>query len=199
MISSAEARLERVAGALEERGFRVVIAASADEATGLILDLLPAGVEVRIAPSLTMDQLGVTLAIEKSGRYKTTIGRDLMVAHAATRLREQARLGAAPAYILGSAKAVTEDGLLLAASRSGSELGPYAYSAGHVVLAVGHQKIVRDLDQGLRRVREYKLPHGETGATGLGYPGSGVAKTLLIEADPDGRISVVLVPEALGS
>ena len=82
MISSAEARLERVAGALEERGFRVVIAASAEEAKDLILDLLPAGAEVRVARSVTMDQLGVTVAIEKSGRYKT-IGRDLMMAHAA--------------------------------------------------------------------------------------------------------------------
>lgn len=198
MISSAEARLERVAGALEERGFRVVIAASAEEAKDLILDLLPAGAEVRVARSVTMDQLGVTVAIEKSGRYKT-IGRDLMMAHAATLPQEKARLGAAPAYILGSAKAITEDGLLLAASGTGSELGPYAYSAGHVVLAVGHQKIVRDLDQGLRRVREYRLPRGGTRTTGLGYPGSGVAKILLLEADPESRISVVLMPEELGS
>ena len=32
----------------------------------------------------------------------------------------------------------------------------------------------------------------------VGYPGSLLAKTLLIEAEPGGRITVILVPETLG-
>ena len=32
----------------------------------------------------------------------------------------------------------------------------------------------------------------------VGYPGSLLAKTLLIEQEPSGRISVILVPETLG-
>jgi hypothetical protein len=43
-------------------------------------------------------------------------------------------------------------------SGSGSQLGAYAFAGGHVILVIGHQKLVRDLDEGLRRVREYSLP-----------------------------------------
>jgi hypothetical protein len=32
----------------------------------------------------------------------------------------------------------------------------------------------------------------------VGYPGSILAKTLLIEREPGGRITVLLVPETLG-
>lgn len=33
---------------------------------------------------------------------------------------------------------------------------------------------------------------------GIGYPGSLLAKVLLIEREPGGRITVILVPETLG-
>jgi hypothetical protein len=44
--------------------------------------------------------------------------------------------------MLGSVNAVTEDGVLVAASASASQLGPYASTAGKVILVVGNQKIV---------------------------------------------------------
>jgi hypothetical protein len=33
---------------------------------------------------------------------------------------------------------------------------------------------------------------------GLGRPGSAVMKTLIIDGDPGGRITVVLIPETIG-
>jgi hypothetical protein len=63
---------------------------------------------------------------------------------------------------------------------------------------VGHQKLVRDLDEGLRRVREYSLPREYVRMQGAGRPGTLLAKTLIIHYEPSGRISVILVPETLG-
>ena len=94
--------------------------------------------------------------------------------------------------------AVTDDGRLVVGSGSGSQLGAYAYAAGQVILVVGHQKVVRDLEEGLRRVREYCLPREFARMQALGYPGTLLAKTLLIELEPGGRITVILVPETLG-
>jgi hypothetical protein len=48
-----------------------------------------------------------------------------------------------------------------------------------VILVVGHQKLVRDLDRALRRVREYSLPREYVRMQDAGYPGSLLAKTLL--------------------
>jgi LUD domain len=60
--------------------------------------------------------------------------------------------------MLGSVHAVTETGSLITASMSGSQLGPYGSGAGQVILVVGTQKIVPDLEEGLRRVQEYAFP-----------------------------------------
>jgi len=57
---------------------------------------------------------------------------------------------------------------------------------------------VHDIPEGLRRVREYALPREYLRMQTVGYPGSLLAKTLLIEQEPSGRISVILVPETLG-
>ena len=78
------------------------------------------------------------------------------------------------------------------------KLGAYAYAGGNVILVVGHQKLVSDLDEGLRRVREYSLPREFLRMQDIGYPGSLLAKTLIIHHEPSARITVILVPETLG-
>ena len=67
-----------------------------------------------------------------------------------------------------------------------------------MILVIGHQKLVRDLDEGLRRLREYSLPREFARMQEVGYPGSLLAKTLIIHHEPMGRIDVILVPELLG-
>ena len=62
----------------------------------------------------------------------------------------------------------------------------------------GHQKLVRDVDEGLRRVREYSLPREYARMHALRGSGSLLAKTLIISYEPSGRIKVILVPETLG-
>jgi LUD domain len=77
-----------------------------------------------------------------------------------TQADEIRRLSAAPDVMLGSVHAVTQTGALLAASMGGSQLGPYASGAGRVILVVGTQKIVSDLEEGLRRINDYSFPSG---------------------------------------
>lgn len=191
------ARLERVATALEARGFRVAIADDGDHARRLALEEIPEGAEVHTSLSETLQQLGITAEIDESGRYDS-VRLKLAALDRETQAREMRKLGAAPDYIVGSAAAITEDGIILVGSGSGSQLGPYAYSAGSVTLVVGHQKIVRDHDEGLRRIHEYSLPREFVRMQTVGYPGSLLAKVLTIYAQPRGRIRVILVPETLG-
>jgi acetolactate synthase regulatory subunit len=190
-------RLERVARSLEARGFHAVIADSAEDAKKVVLDLVPEGAEVHIALSETMTELGVSAEIDESGRYDSVRSK-LKKLDRQTQLREMQKLGAAPDYMLGSAHAITDDGVIMVASGSGSQLGAYAYAAGKVVLAVGHQKIVRDVQEGLRRIREYSLPLEDARMKGIGRPGSAVMKTLIIDGERGGRITVVLIPETIG-
>jgi L-lactate utilization protein LutC len=190
-------RLERTATALTSRGFKAQVANSTEHARQLVLDAIPEGAEVHGALSETMKTLGITAEIDESGRYDSVRVR-LKALDRETQGREMRKLGAAPDFIVGSAHAITDDGQIVVGSGSGSQLGAYAYAGGNVILVVGHQKIVHDLDEGLRRVREYSLPREFARMQTAGYAGSLLAKTLIIHAEPAGRISVILVPESLG-
>jgi hypothetical protein len=191
------ARLADTARALVARGFKVQTAESGAHAKELVLAAIPEGAEVHTALSETLAELGITAEIEESGRYDSVRAK-LKQLDRETQGREMRKLGAAPDYVVGSAHAITDDGQIVVGSGSGSQLGAYAYAAGQVILVVSHQKLVRDLDEGLRRVREYTLPREFVRMQSFGYPGSLLAKILLLEYEPGGRITVILVPETHG-
>jgi LUD domain len=191
------AHLERTAAALAGRGLKAQVADSAEHARRLVLEAIPEGAEVHLALSETLRELGVASEIDESGRYDSVRSR-LNALDRTTQSREMRKLGAAPDYIVGSAHAVTDDGEIIVGSGSGSQLGAYAYAGGNVILVIGHQKLVRDVDEGLRRVREYSLPREYARMQAAGFPGSLLAKTLIIHHEPSDRISVILVPKTLG-
>jgi len=191
------ARLDRTAAALASSGFDAKIAADAEEARRLVLDAIDEDAEVHTALSETIRELGLTADFEESGRYRS-VRAELNKLDRATQDREMRKLAAAPDYIVGSAHAVTDSGEIIVGSGSGSQLGAYAYVAGRGILVVGHQKLVHDLDEGLRRVREYSLPREHARMQSIGRPGSLLAKTLIISYDRPGRTTVILVPETLG-
>ena len=63
---------------------------------------------------------------------------------------------------------------------------------------VGSQKIVRDLDEALRRVREYSLPLEDARMKSLGRPGSLISKILILEWERPGRVTVILLEDPIG-
>jgi len=141
---------------------------------------------------------GITEEIETSGRYKPLRPRVFSMDRA-TQADEIRRLTASPDVMLGSVHAVTETGSLVAASASGSQLGPYVSGAGKVILVVGTQKIVPDLEDALRRIDEYVFPLEDARAQAAYGVHSGVNKVLIVNREwiPD-RITVVLCDQALG-
>jgi hypothetical protein len=195
---SSDARVKRTTAALEANGIKVLRAADAAEAKRIVLDLIPEGAQVHHGASQTLETAGNIDAIEKSGRYEHLRPR-LGSMDRKTQADEIRRLGAAPDVMLGSVHAVTETGSLITASMGGSQLGPYVSGAGRVILVVGTQKIVSDLEEGLRRVNNYAFPLEDARAQ-LAYGiNSAVNKVLIISREVvPGRITVVFVDEVLG-
>jgi hypothetical protein len=193
-----EARVTRTAAALEANNISVLRAADAAEAKRIVLDLIPDGSEVHHGASQSLDDSGITDELEKSGRYEPLRPR-IWSMDRATQADEIRRLSAAPDVMLGSVHAVTETGSLVTASASGSQLGPYASGAGRVILVVGTQKIVSDLEEGLRRIDEYAFPLEDARAQAAYGVHSAVNKVLIVNREyTPGRTAVVLVDEVLG-
>ena len=192
------AAIERAAAALRLRNFDARIVADAAEAREMVLALLPEGAEVGEGASITLDQIGVTEIVEKSGRYDAIRPRTRAMDRA-TQMREIRKLAAAPDFQINSVHALTEDGRMVIASGTGSQLGPIGFGAGKVVLVVGAQKIVPDLETAYRRVEEYSYPLEDAKMQELYGARSSVSKMLILNRDSPGRTTVILVAEPVGT
>jgi hypothetical protein len=190
--------LTSVAAALESNGMQAFVVPSGAEARSLVASLIPRGSEVFNNTSRTLEAIGVADDIERSGRYEPLRVR-LFQMDREMQAREMRILAAAPEYVVGSVHAVTDVGSLLVASASGSQLGPIVSGAGRVIFVIGGQKIVPDLDAGIRRLYEYSLPLEDRRAREAYGVSSGVNNILVINrvVVPD-RVTVILVHEVLG-
>jgi L-lactate utilization protein LutC len=189
--------IERTVEALRERQFEVHVAHDAAEAKDLILAALPPAGNVHRGASLTLDKLGFDAAVEERKTW-TAIRPLLRTMNRETQGAEMRRMAASPDVIVGSVAAITEQGQILAGSKTGSQLAGYAYGAGKVVFVVGTQKIVPDLAAAWQRINEYVLPHEHERMQNAYGMDSALNKVLLINGDNPGRITVILVKESIG-
>jgi hypothetical protein len=85
------------------------------------------------------------------------------------------------------------------ASASGSQIAPYAYGAGHLILVIGSQKIVRDLGAAMRRIEEHVFPYEDASLRQQLGVGTQLTRVLILEREfrPD-RTTIVLVREPIG-
>ncbi len=193
-----EEAIQKTAKALQANNFKVEVVKNSKEAKNKVLHLLPSGAEVFTMTSQTLEAIGVDKEINESGKYNA-VRPKLFAMDRNTKAMEMAKLGAAPDWVVASVHAVTEDGHLLIASNTGSQLSAEAYAGGKIVFVVGCQKIVKDTDEGIKRIYEYSLPlEDERARKAYGMP-SAVNKILIInkEVMPE-RITVILVKEKLG-
>lgn len=195
---ASDERVERIAKRLEVNGMKTVIVENGEEAKKLVLELVPEGVEVYANQSQTLDKLGLRDEFDKSGRYEAVRPRVLSLDRK-TQADEIRRLRSSPDYIIGSVQAITENGQVLTSSFGGSQLGAYAYGSAKVIWVVGTQKLVKDLDEGFRRIEEYSYPLEDARLLAAFGIHSAIGKTLIVNREViPGRITIVLVKEELG-
>jgi L-lactate utilization protein LutC len=195
---ASEETLQQVVANLRKRNIEGMIVDNGDDARKLVQESLPKGAEVHSGKSKTLQETGIFDLIQDPNEYDALRSRYLKMDRQ-TQAREIRKLIAAPDFMLGSVNAVTEDGMLVTASATASQFGPYASTAGKVILIVGSQKIVPDLETALRRIREYVLPWEDAQVRQVLPTGSFVGKILIVEREwVAGRVTVILVRKPVG-
>lgn len=183
---------------LKENGIEAKLVETSEDAKKEILFLIPEGAEVMTMTSVTLDTIDVLKELNESGKYDS-VKNKLNSMDRETQGLEMQKLGAAPEYAVGSVHAVTEDGYVLIASNSGSQIPAYVYGSKHVIWVVGAQKIVKNTDEGVKRIYEYCLPLEDKRAQRAYGVHSGVSKLLIINKEKvPGRITMIIVNEVLG-
>ncbi len=195
--AASEESIQKTAAALKARNFQVEVVDTPAAARAFVISILPKDQSIFTSTSETVSLSGLDEDINKSGKFNA-IRPQMMKLDYKTQRREMLRMGAAPDVVVGSVHAITEDGRVIAASASGSQLGPYAGAAGRVIWVVGSQKLVPDLDTAMRRLQFYAYPKEDARLRETYGMPSALLKILIVNGDKPGRSTVVLIREPIG-
>jgi len=194
---ASEATLEALAERLRARNFEVVILDDGAAAKAEVLARVPEGSEVHTGKSKTLEDIGIFQEFMENEKYDFIRRRTLKMDRK-TQLDEMRKAGAAPDIMVNSAHAVTEAGQIVMTSATGSQIGPIASGAGKLILVIGSQKVVPDLDTAFRRIEDYVIPYEED-RLNVAHGVAKMNRTLILEGDhTPGRTTIILVRTPIG-
>jgi hypothetical protein len=162
-----EQRANVVVAAMKRRHFQAQYVPDCSSALAAVPAQVPKGVSVFRGDSVTLDQLDVIPALraraqnmimypqEKDGQGNNIHGdyeknKDLYA-------RLQREVFSADVYLTG-ANAVTMDGRIVSTDGAGNRVAPTIFGPAKVVIMVGVNKIVKDLDAAFDRIHEFCAP-----------------------------------------
>lgn len=216
---------KRTVDNLNRKGFIARFVATREEALALLMELIPEGALVGTADSTTLLQIGIFSALRKRGRNEllNPFQRDKeghLLVEGAERHELMRRILLSDVYIIGT-NAVSMDGKLVNIDGYGNRVAPMLFGPNKVIIVVGGNKIVRDVDEAIKRIKTYSapqnairhvnkhhrpqfadLPCAKNGfCADCMHPWRICAYTTIIESvrQPErGRLNVVIVGEKLG-
>lgn len=193
--------IDKTITALTERGHLPELVESRTEALERIKQLIPAGASVMNGSSRTLEEIGFIQYLKEGGHGWNNLHEAILAEKdpvKQTALRKQSVLSD---FYLGSAHAIAESGEIVVASNSGSQLPHLVFTSPNLILVVGVQKIVSDLDMAIARLKEYVYPLEDARMKEVGMGGSNISKMLIINKEQAfmGRKShIIFVNEKLG-
>lgn len=199
-ILASKETVEKTIKALKTRGINAEFVDTKGDALNRLKKLIPPKAEVMTGGSTTLDQIGFT-EILKTGKHPWKNLKDEILAEKdPAKQTELRKKSVTSEYFLGSVHAVTEDGKTLIANATGSALPSNSFSSDNVIWVVGTQKIVPDLEEGFRRIREYCVPLEDKRMKSIGYSGTTIGKILLFarEINENRKVTLIFVNEKLG-
>lgn len=199
-LASADS-LTKTAAKLKAHNIDSVIVENGKEAQEKIVELIPNGASVMNGSSRTLEQIGF-IEFLKSNEHGWNNHHAVIVEESdpakQAELRKQALLSD---YYVGSVHALTEEGEFIVASNTGSQLSHIAYSSANLILVVGTQKIVANLDEGMKRIAEYVIPLEDENMKQKYGMGTQLNKMLIFKGEnamSARKVTIVFVKEKLG-
>jgi hypothetical protein len=154
-------RGQRVIENLKKRRMNGVYAADRQEALSLALEMIPTGTVVARGDGITLDQIGLPTALQ--ARHQNTVidpfesGENGYVLPPEERRQMMREAFLADVYVTGT-NAITLDGQLVNIDGRGNRAAALIFGPAKVVVIVGVNKIVKDVEAGLGRIHGYAAP-----------------------------------------
>jgi len=149
-------RAQRAVKALQKNGFDAMYVEDRSKAREEILKLVPEAATIGAGGSMTIREIGVLDDLAKRGHT--------LYDHWKSGLSQEEILGIRRAHLtcdvfLTSSNAITLEGELVSTDGIGNRVCAMTFGPKKVIIAAGANKIVKDLQAGLRRIKEVAAPH----------------------------------------
>lgn len=202
-------RAQTIIKGLEKRNMEGVFCETKEDALAKALSYMEEGSSVTWGGSMSISEIGLMDAV-KNGNYEII---DRSVAKNYEEQRELFAKAVLADYYLMSSNAITLDGELINIDGTGNRVACLTYGPKNVIMIVGMNKVVNDVEDGIKRVRNFasppntlrlglKTPCSMTGRCGDCYGDTCICSQIVVtrrqSAGMRGRIKVILVGESLG-
>ena len=207
--------IETLIGRLRGNNIPCVYAATREEALARVMSMIPEGSVVGFGDSMTLRQIGVVDALTE-GDYTFLDPWAPGISVEESMMRKKRAL-TSDVFVTGT-NALTLDGRIVNTDGHGNRVAALLFGPSKVIIVVGINKIVMDVEAAMRRIRDVAAPlnvkrHAEfdppppCGLTGVcsdcDSPWRICNKTAIIERQYDNEkygpvITVVIVGEQLG-
>lgn len=145
---------KKVISSLEKRNMKGVYFANKEEAVQYILDTVQKNSVVSWGGSMTLQEIGLIDELNK-GDYELL---DRSKANTPEEVTEIYHKALSADYYLMSTNAITQDGKLINIDGNGNRIAALIYGPKEVIVVAGMNKVAKDEEQGMQRVRNYASP-----------------------------------------
>jgi hypothetical protein len=203
-----QTRVKATMASLEKRNMATVFVPDGAAALKAVLDMVPPGATVGLGGSLTVQQIGLLEAL-RSGKY--TLYDQYAKGLSPEKSIQMRRKGLLADFFITGSNAITMDGRLVNLDGAGNRVAALTYGPQKVIVVVGRNKIVGDVDQALDRIwnkaaplnakrLNRKVPCTTSGRCEDCSSPERICNHLLIteRQRAQGRVTVVIVDQDLG-
>ena len=205
-------KLDDIKKSLEANNFGVFFAENAAEAKKIVLkEIIPktGAKSVSWGGSMTFIATGIYEALKNDKKIKVLDTFDKTVS--GEEILERRRQSLLVDLFITGTNAVTESGMLVNLDMTGNRVGAITFGPKNVIILVGRNKIVADLEDAMMRIKNFAAPANamrlgkKTPCTKTSYCEECKSKDRICnnwaiteKSFPKGRIKVVLINEDLG-
>jgi len=141
--------------ALDKRNIKGIYVSNYDEAREKVLNLIPKGARVALGGSITLRECGIIDALQKGDfnlldRYQKDLSKD--------EIKKLLIEGLTADVFLSGTNAITQDGKLVNIDGTGNRVAALFYGPKKVIIVSGANKIVEDVEAGIRRIKLWAAP-----------------------------------------
>ena len=148
-------RAENISEALVKSGYNVHLVDNLNDAKAKVLELIPEGAGITLGGLAAIDEMGL-LDVFRSPKYKL-FDRYQKLPFIPDRV-EIMRQGMLADYLVTGCNAITKTGELVNCDCTGNRVSGMIFGPRNVIIVVGVNKIVNNIEEAFKRIREVAAP-----------------------------------------